>query len=143
MHIAIGADHAGFSLKNQLVAHLERNGHQLRDVGTDSTESVDYPDFAQRVALLVADQRVERGVLICGTGLGMDMTANKVRGVRCARCTSEYDARFARLHNDANVLALGARVTGAGLAESIVDTFLSTTFEAGRHARRVAKIDAP
>ena len=142
MRIAVGSDHAGFDLKSRVAGWLREAGHEVDDVGTHSAESVDYPDFARAVAERVADGRSEAGVVVCGTGIGTDIAANRHTGVRCARCLGEFDARMARAHNDANVLSLGARVTGEGLAASIVETFFSTPFEGGRHARRVAKLDA-
>jgi ribose 5-phosphate isomerase B len=141
MRVAIGADHAGFELKNSMRERLEGLGHSVEDLGTHSGESADYPDYARAVAVKVASGAADLGVVVCGTGIGTDIAANKIRGVRCARGLSEFDARFARLHNDANVLSLGARVTGTGLAEAILDTFVGTEFEGGRHARRVAKIE--
>ncbi|RMF75356.1 MAG: ribose 5-phosphate isomerase B [Acidobacteria bacterium] len=141
MRVALASDHAGHRLKTQLAEVVARLGHQVLDLGTDSTESVDYPDFGFRLARAVAAGDAERGIAICGSGIGMSMVANRVPGVRAARCCCEWDARFARLHNDANVITLGERVTGTGLAEAIVETFLSTDFEGGRHARRVRKID--
>ena len=141
MRIAAGCDHAGFPLKRQLSAWLEEAGHQLVDLGTSGTGSVDYPEFGRSVGRAVAAGEVDLGLVICGTGIGISIAANKVPGVRAARCLSEYDARYARLHNDANVLALGARVVGEGLAESILATFLETAFEGGRHARRVGQLE--
>lgn len=138
--IAIGCDHAGFELKEHLKGFLERNGHKVEDCGTYDEQSVDYPDFARKVAEAVASGRVEVGLLMCGTGMGMTMVANKVRGIRAALCHDSYTARMAREHNDANVLALGGRLLGKGLAEEIVTIFLSTPFAGGRHARRVEKI---
>ena len=141
MRLAAASDHAGFPLKNHLVAWLRGRGHEVVDLGTHSAESTDYPDFAHEVARRIASGEFERGLLVCGTGIGMSITANRHAGVRAARCLTEYDARMARAHNDANVLALGERVTGAGLAEAILETFLATAFEGGRHARRVQKIE--
>ncbi|MBP1611697.1 MAG: rpiB [Acidobacteria bacterium] len=141
MRLAAASDHAGFPLKNHLVAWLSARGHEVIDLGTHSAESTDYPDFAHEVARRIASGEVERGLLVCGTGIGMSIAANRHAGVRAARCLTEYDARMARAHNDANVLALGERVTGAGLAEAILETFLATAFEGGRHARRVQKIE--
>jgi ribose 5-phosphate isomerase B len=141
MRVVIGSDHAGFRLKAQVGRLLAEDGHDVVDVGTESEESTDYPDHGRAASETVARGDAEFGIVICGTGLGMSMVANKVEGVRAARCTSEFDARLARLHNDANVLAMGERVTGPGLAEAIVRVFLSTGFEGGRHARRVDKIE--
>lgn len=142
MRIAIGSDHAGFALKQHLAEQLRTAGHEVLDLGTGSTVSVDYPDYGRAVGTAVADGRATLGVAICGSGIGISIAANRVRGARCARCTSEWDARFARLHNDANVLALGARCTGVGMAEAIVETFLNTAFEGGRHAQRVEKLSS-
>jgi ribose 5-phosphate isomerase B len=141
MRLAAASDHAGFPLKNHLVAWLRARGHEVADLGTHSAESTDYPGFAHELARRVAAGEFERGLLVCGTGIGMSIAANRHAGVRAARCLSEYDARMARAHNDANVLALGERVTGAGLAEAILETFLATAFEGGRHARRVDRIE--
>ncbi|MHC5057308.1 MAG: ribose 5-phosphate isomerase B [Planctomycetota bacterium] len=141
MKIAVGSDHAGFALKEHVRAHIEASGHDVADVGTFSGESVDYPDFAAKVARAVVHGEAERGIIVCGTGLGVSMTANRFRGVRAAACTGEFAAEMTRRHNDANVLCLGGRLVTKELAERIVDVFLSTPFEGGRHARRVAKID--
>jgi len=141
MRLAAASDHAGFPLKNHLVAWLRAHGHEVVDLGTHSAESTDYPDFAHELARRVVAGEFERGLLVCGSGIGMSIAANRHAGVRAARCLSEYDARMARAHNDANVLALGERVTGVGLAEAILETFLATAFEGGRHARRVQKIE--
>lgn len=140
MNIAIGCDHAGFELKEHLKGFLDGEGHKIEDCGTYDEQSVDYPDFASKVAEAVSAGRAERGVLICGTGLGMSMTANKVKGVRAALCHDSYTARMAREHNDANILVLGGRVTGKGVAEEIASIFMNTPFAGGRHARRVEKI---
>ena len=141
MRIAVGSDHAGFEMKRRLAERLRGQGHTVFDLGTHDTAPADYPEFGRAVGIAVTAGEAEAGVLVCGTGIGMSITANRLRGARAARCLSEYDARFARLHNDANILCLGSRVTGPGLAESILDTFLDTRFEGGRHARRVAGID--
>ena len=138
--IAIGSDHGGYALKEEVKAHLAQRGLEVRDFGTDSTESCDYPIFGAAVARAVASGEAERGIVVCSTGIGISIAANKVRGVRAALCGDLYSAEFCRRHNDANVLALGALVTGKGLALRIVDTFLDTTFEGGRHARRVGEI---
>jgi ribose 5-phosphate isomerase B len=141
MRIAVGSDHAGFLLKQQLAERLAAQGHEVEDLGTYSLQSCDYPEFGRAVAAAVAEARAERGVLVCGTGIGIGIAANRVAGARAARCCSEYDARMARAHNDANILCLGARVVGIGLAESILDAFVEQPFEGGRHARRIAQID--
>lgn len=140
--IAIGADHAGFALKQHLVAFLRGLGHDVDDQGTDSEESVDYPAICAGVGRTVRDGRAEIGIVIGGSGQGEQLAANKVRGVRAALCNDLYTARMARAHNDANVLSIGGRVVGTGLAEEIVTLFLTTAFEGGRHARRVAQLTA-
>ncbi len=141
MRIALGADHAGFDLKEHLRGVLVAAGHEVADLGTRSRESTDYPDYAHAVAAEVAAGTAERGLLVCGTGVGMAMAANRHRGVRAAACDDLFTARLARKHNDANVLALGARVVAVPLAEAILEVFLTAEFEGGRHQRRVAKID--
>lgn len=141
MRIAIGADHAGFALKQQVADWLKEMGHEVTDLGAHSAERVDYPDYAHQVADLIARGEVERGVLVCGSGIGMCMAANRHEGVRAANCVLQYQAEMTRRHNDANVLCLGERVVGPGLAEGIVRTFLETPFEGGRHGPRVKKID--
>ena len=138
--IALGADHAGYGLKEALKAWLINHGYQVLDLGTHSTESVDYPDYAALVAESVVDRKVERGLLICGTGIGMCMAANKVPGVRASLCGDLYTARMSREHNDANVLVLGGRLMGADMATDILQAWLETDFAAGRHARRMEKI---
>ncbi|MCC8078141.1 MAG: ribose 5-phosphate isomerase B [Oscillospiraceae bacterium] len=138
--IAIGSDHGGFALKQAVMQHLSALGLEYKDYGTYTEESCDYPIYAEAVARAVTSGAAEKGILICGTGIGVSIAANKVQGIRAALCGDCYSAEYTRRHNDANVLALGARVTGAGLAEKIVDTFLQTGFEGGRHARRVALI---
>jgi len=140
MRVAIGADHAGFSLKEEIKGLLAGLGIEVQDFGTGSDASVDYPDFAARVAHGVSDGTFERGILVCGTGIGMAMAANKIAGVRAAPVTGIEGARLSRQHNDANVLALGARLTATQLALDIVRTFLDTPFEGGRHQRRIDKI---
>lgn len=137
MKIVIGSDHAGYDLKETIKNYLIKKGYNLIDKGTNSKESVDYPIFGESVAESVAKGEAEKGIVICGTGIGISISANKVKGVRAALCTNEYMARMARKHNNANVLALGARVLGVDLALSIVETFLNTQFEGGRHERRV------
>jgi ribose 5-phosphate isomerase B len=140
MKIALGADHAGFELKQKVKARLEQQGHQVDDEGTVSTESVDYPDFAKKVAELVAHKQAELGVLVCGSGVGMAIAANKVPGIRAANVSTEYEAEKSREHNDANVVSIGARILNDQQAFTIVDTFLKTPFAGGRHQRRVDKI---
>ncbi len=141
MRIAIGSDHAGFEAKERLRGDLHRAGHEILDVGTTNLESCDYPDFALGVARTVADHKADRGILICGTGIGMAMTANRIRGVRAALCTDEFTAEMSRKHNDANVLCMGARVVAAEKIAVLVELFLRTAFEGGRHERRIRKID--
>jgi ribose 5-phosphate isomerase B len=138
--IALGADHAGYELKEALKGWLITHGFQVLDLGTHSTESVDYPDYAALVGESVADHKVERGLLVCGTGIGMAMVANKVPGVRAALCGDLYTARMSREHNDANVLVLAGRLMGADMAADILHAWLETDFAGGRHARRVEKI---
>ena len=138
--VAIGADHAGYELKQHLVNMLLGRGYEVDDQGTHSTESVDYPAFCAGVGRTVRDGAADVGIVLGGSGQGEQLAANKVRGVRAALCTCLYTARMARSHNDANVLSIGARVVGEGLAEEIVTTFLNTDFEGGRHARRVDQI---
>ncbi len=139
---AIGSDHGGYALKQEIMKHLSERGIAYRDYGTYSDESCDYPDYGEAVGRAVASGECERGIVVCGTGIGISIAANKVRGVRCALCGDCFSAQMAREHNDANVLALGARVLGAGLALKIVDTFLDSAFAGGRHERRVAKLMA-
>lgn len=141
MRIAIAADHAGFALKQQLKRRLAEAGHAVTDFGTDSEASTDYPDYAARVAESIATGSSERGVLVCGSGIGMAMAANRRPRVRAVAASDLYSARLARAHNDANVLALGSRIVAPPLAEAILEAFLSTPFEGGRHERRVAKMD--
>ena len=138
--IALGADHAGYELKEALKGWLINHGLHVLDLGTHSTESVDYPDYAALVGESVAEQKVERGLLVCGTGIGMAIAANKVPGVRAALCGDLYTARMSREHNDANVLAMGGRIVAEGLATEILELWLATPFEGGRHERRVAQI---
>lgn len=142
MKIAIACDHGGLNLKNEIIKHLKENGYEYKDFGTDSIESCDYPDFALPASEAVASGEYDRGILICSTGIGVSIVANKVPGIRCAHCHDSYCAEFTRRHNDANVLAMGEKVVGAGYALKIVDTFLNTGFEGGRHQRRVDKITA-
>jgi ribose 5-phosphate isomerase B len=140
MKIAIGADHAGFALKQHLVSTLTRLGHDVDDLGTHSSEPVDYPEICARVGRTVVDGRADRGIVIGGSGQGEQIAANKVPGVRAALCNDLYTARMSRAHNDANVLSMGARVIGCGLADEIVAVWLSAPFEGGRHQRRVDQI---
>jgi ribose 5-phosphate isomerase B len=142
MRIALGADHAGVGLKDQVKRQLDARGIAYTDFGTTSTESVDYPDVAARVAHEVVSGAYDRGILACGTGIGMAIAANKIAGIRAAPVVDERSAALSREHNDANVLALGARVTSPDLATRLVDIFLDTPFDGGRHARRIDKITA-
>lgn len=142
MRIALGSDHAGIHLKREVAALLSDLGHEPVDFGTSDTASVDYPDFAEKVARAIQKGACAQGVLVCGTGIGMSIAANKFRGIRAALCTSEMEARMTRQHNDANVLCLGERVVGAGLGRCIAEAFFTTAFEGGRHQRRLDKIAA-
>lgn len=142
MKIAIGSDHAGFELKEDVRKLLEAGSYEVLDIGTHCEDSVDYPDFGIGVAKLVASGQADRGILVCGTGIGMSIVANKVRGVRASLIFDLYTAIQSRKHLDANVLVLAGRITGKGLAEEIVKTWLSTEFEGGRHQKRIDKIDA-
>ncbi|HKO93762.1 MAG TPA: ribose 5-phosphate isomerase B [Polyangiaceae bacterium] len=141
--IGVACDHAGLELKKVLVAELGRRGHDVRDFGTDSAESVDYPDFAHALAKSLANEEIERGLLVCGTGVGMSISANRHPVVRAVVCSEPLSARMARKHNDANVLCVGARVVGSDTALDILGAFLDADYEGGRHARRVAKITPP
>jgi ribose 5-phosphate isomerase B len=141
--IAIGSDHAGYSLKQELSDKLRGRGYRVQDFGAFSTESVDYPDIAREVATAIASGEYDRGILICGTGVGMTITANKVRGIRATACSEPYSAKMARAHNNANIIGIGSRVVGLGLALEIAVAFIETQFESGsRHERRVEKIMA-
>ncbi|MBQ8825639.1 MAG: ribose 5-phosphate isomerase B [Oscillospiraceae bacterium] len=135
--IAIGSDHAGYGLKCEVVNYLKEKGVELIEMGCMDGSSCDYPVVAKEVCEKITDGTVEKAILICGTGIGISMAANKVRGIRAALCTDAYTAKYTRLHNDANVLCMGGRVTGAGVALEMVDVFLETEFEGGRHQRRV------
>jgi len=140
MRIALGADHAGYQLKDQIKQHLLQQDIDVRDEGTSSAESVDYPDYARAVAHEVSEQRADFGILVCGSGIGMAITANKVDGIRAANVSTEYEAQMSREHNDANVIAIGARILKEDLAITIVEKFLATSFAHGRHTQRVEKI---
>ena len=143
MKIAIGCDHGALALKNKIVAHLKERNFQVEDFGTHTTDSCDYPDFAEAAARAVADGRCDRGIVLCTTGIGVSITANKIKGIRCALLSDVMSARMTREHNDTNVMALGAAVVGEMLALKIVDTWLDTEFSGGeRHQRRVDKIMA-
>lgn len=137
MRIAIGNDHGGVELKNHIAEYVRGMGHEVVNFGSDSTESVDYPIYAAKVAGAVASGECDRGILICGTGIGISIAANKVRGIRCALCSEPASAKLTRQHNDANIVAFGGRIIGTVLAESIVEAFLTTEFQGGRHQRRI------
>ena len=141
MKIAVGADHAGYAAKEEVMGWLRDWGHEVDDVGTHGPEPVDYPTFAARVAAQVVARRDDLGILVCGSGIGVCIAANKVPGIRAAYATDTYSAKMARAHNDANVLCLGARVTGPELMKELVSAFLASSFEGGRHQRRVEEIE--
>ena len=140
--VVIGSDHGGYALKQDIMKHLEESGVEFKDMGCYSEASVDYPEIAEALCAEITDGNAELGILVCGTGIGMSMAANKVKGIRAAACSDTFSARFTRMHNDANVLCLGGRVVGPGLAIDLVDLFLNTEFEGGRHQRRVDKVMA-
>ena len=142
MKIAIGCDHGGYLLKQDLLIWMEENDIEYEDFGCFSAESVDYPVYGEKVARAVASGAYDRGVVICTTGIGISIAANKVKGIRCAHCADPLSAEMTRRHNDANVIALGAGMIGPNLARRMVEVFLNTEFEGGRHARRVAQLDA-
>lgn len=137
MKLVIGSDHAGFELKENIRSYLEQNGYEYTDIGVYTSESADYPLQAQALCQKITSGECERGILCCGTGIGMSMAANKIDGIRAACCSDYFSAKYTRAHNDANVLCLGGRVVGAGLAEELVKVFIETEFEGGRHQRRV------
>ena len=139
--IAIGCDHGGFEMKEQLVEHLRSGGYAVEDYGIYECKSVDYPVIAYKVATAVASGKQELGILVCGTGIGMSLAANKVKGIRAAACSELFSAKFTRLHNNSNILCLGGRVIGIETAKMMVDTFVTTEFEGGRHAKRVEMIE--
>lgn len=140
MKISIGSDHAGFDLKEHLKNYLEEEGYEVIDEGTYSLESVDYPDFGKKVGKRVADKEADRGLVVCGSGIGISIAANKVPGIRCALVSEPLSARLSRQHNDANVLALGGRLIGLEMAKECLKVFLQTDFEGGRHQRRIDKL---
>ena len=142
MKIALGCDHGGYELKQFIMKTLEKLGYEYEDFGCYSLESCDYPDFGAAAARAVAEGKCDRGIVICTTGIGISIAANKIKGIRCAHCTDSLSAEMTRRHNDANVLALGAGITGPNLAKRIVEVFLNTEFEGGRHARRVGQLDS-
>ena len=141
MKYFIGTDHAGFEVKPFVIEYLQKKGIEVEDLGTYSSESVDYPDFAHKVAEAVLANEGTKGILICGSGIGMSLAANKHKGIRAALCHDAYTAEMARRHNDANILCFGERVVGKGVIESILEAWLNAEFEGGRHERRVKKID--
>ena len=140
--LAIASDHGGLEMKRRLVDYLEARDYEVLDLGTDSPESVDYPDFAEKLCRAILDGKADRGILVCGTGIGMSITANKFKGIYAALCTNEFMARMSREHNDSNVLCLGGRVLGDEAAKGIVEVWLNTPFAGGRHTRRIGKIRA-
>lgn len=140
MKIGIGSDHGGFGLKEDIKKYFDERKIEYIDYGTNSTDSVDYPDYGKKVAEAVVSKEVDRAIVICGTGIGISIAANKVKGIRCALCENTYSARMSREHNDANILALGGRVLGVDLAMEIVSTWLAAEFQGGRHERRVKKM---
>lgn len=140
MKIAIGNDHTSVSVKNEIAAHLQENGYDVVNFGTDSLSSCDYPEFGEKVALAVANGEADLGIAICGTGVGISLAANKVRGIRAVVCSEPYSAMLSRQHNDSNVLCFGSRVVGTELAKMIVDSWLGASFDGGRHQRRVDMI---
>ena len=140
MVLALGSDHGGFELKQEIIKHLEKKGIEYKDFGCYTPESIDYPVIAKQVAKAVANGEYERGILVCGTGVGISIAANKVKGIRAACCDDHFSVKYTRLHNDANILCLGGRVVGPGVVCELVDLFVETEFEGGRHARRVSLI---
>jgi len=140
--LVIASDHGGLALKQELMEHLRQRGVEFEDIGTYTPESCNYPEYAEKAARGVADGTYEKGILVCGTGIGMSLAANKIRGIRCALCSDCFSAEMCRAHNDANMIALGGRVLGPELAKRIVDLFLDTAFLGGRHAQRVAMVMA-
>lgn len=142
MKIALGCDHGGYAMKEDIKKQLEGLGHEVKDCGTYSPESCDYPIFGEAAARAVASGECEYGIVVCTTGIGISIAANKVKGIRCAHCADALEAQLCRQHNNANMMAIGAGFTGPKLAAAMVETFLSTAFEGGRHARRVALMDA-
>lgn len=141
MKIGFGADHAGFALKEELKKYLEEKGHECIDYGTYSEQRVDYPDYGKKVAHALVEGEVEKGVLVCGSGIGISISANKVKGIRCCVCSEPYSARMSVRHNNANIIAMGGRIVGTDLAKMIADEFFNSQFEGGRHEARVKKIE--
>ncbi len=142
MKIAIGCDHGGLEHKNAIIAHLKERGFEVENFGTDTLDSVDYPDIAVKVCNAVVSHECERGILVCGTGIGMSIAANKVKGIRAAALSDHFSAKYTRLHNNANILCLGGRVIGIGTALELTDIFTDTEYEGGRHQKRLDKITA-
>ena len=143
MKISVACDHGGLNLKKALIAYLQKCGHEVQDFGTNSVDSCDYPDFAVQAAEAVASGACDRGIVVCSSGIGVSIVANKVPGIRCAHCHDTYCAKYTRLHNNANMMAFGEKVVGVGLMEEMVNLFLTTEYEGGeRHDRRIAKITA-
>lgn len=142
MKIAIGCDHGGLEHKNAIIAHLKERGFEVVNFGTDTLDSVDYPDIAVKVCNAVVSHECDRGILVCGTGIGMSIAANKIKGIRAAALSDHYSAKYTRLHNDANILCLGGRVIGIGTALELTDIFTDTDYEGGRHQKRLDKIAA-
>lgn len=140
MNIAIGSDHIGYPLKNHIISYLSEKGYECTDFGTDDEERTDYPIYGKKVAEAIMSGKYEKGILICGTGVGISISANKVKGIRAVVCSEPYSARLARQHNNANIVAFGARVIGSATAEMIVDEFLSAEYEGGRHQKRIDMI---
>ncbi len=141
MKLVLASDHGGYELKEEIKKHLTEKGYEFEDIGTHSTESVDYPEYGRAAAEIVASGKADKGILCCGTGIGISLAANKVKGIRCANVSDTFSAKMSRAHNNANMLSLGGRVVGVGLALEIVDAWLETEFEGGRHQRRVDKIE--
>lgn len=141
MKFAIGSDHAGFALKAEISAILKQQGHEIIDFGANSSQSVDYPDYGEKVSIAVSEGQAERGILICGTGIGMSIVANKFKNIRASLCNELFTAKMSRLHNDANILVLGGRIVGIDLAKEIVITWINTPFEGNRHCNRLEKIN--
>ena len=142
MKIAVASDHGGFALKEEIAKYLTEAGYDVLNLGTNSAESVDYPEYGKKCAEAVVSGQAERGIVVCGTGIGISMAANKIKGIRAALCTDYFSAKYTRLHNDANVICLGGRTIGPGSACELVEVFLNTEFEGGRHHRRVDKVMA-
>lgn len=141
MKIVLASDHGGYDLKEEIKKHLTEKGYEIEDIGTHSKESVDYPKYGREAAEIVASGKADKGIICCGTGIGISLAANKVKGIRCAVVSDTFSAKMSRAHNNANMLSLGGRVVGTGLALEIVDIWLSTEFEGGRHERRVSQIE--